>query len=94
MDKNVEPPPAVADRRENGLHLAFGFDIQWHQQLCPHSLGDWPHIGLGLLVHIGQRDLGPRVGKGPSASGSDGMSVRDPYHQCDFAHQRFYRCIT
>src|SRR4029077_18456710 len=66
---------------ENSLQLALALEIQRHEDRRPNLLGQRFHVGLRLVVEIGDGDLGPERAEGLGAPPCDRLIVGDAGYQ-------------
>src|SRR5262249_27488240 len=81
VNDDVELTPLLGDPLEHGLHLAGLVDVERHEDLRLELLGERRDELLGLLVEIGDRDVGAERPQPPGAAPGDRLIVGDADHE-------------
>ena len=88
MDQEIERAPLLADALEHRLHLALDADVERHDdrrlELARQRLDEF----LGLVVQIGDRELGAERAERLGAAPGDGLIVGDADDQPSLAFEQ------
>ena len=84
----VEPAPALAKRRGQGVKLRVVLHVAGQEDGGLELLCERLDVGAGLVVEIGDRQLGPQCPEGPGTAVGDRMVVGDPHNQSLAALER------
>ncbi len=87
VHQHVELAPLLGDPLEQRLLLASVLHVERHQDRRAHRFGQRRHMRIGLVVEIGDRELGAKLAKGPRAAPRDGFRVGHADHQHARAQQ-------
>src|SRR5436190_4111521 len=77
MHDDVEPAPLPRDALEERLELAGLRYVQWRNDRRLELPGERLDIGLGLLVEVGDGEIGAQLPKRRRAAVGDGMLIGD-----------------
>ncbi len=93
MDEEVELPPLLLDRREDGVHRGEIFDVAREQDVRADAFGERLHALPQRLALIGEGELRPLVGERLGDSPSDRMIIGDAHDQSALAlHESGHDC--
>jgi hypothetical protein len=81
VHQDVEPAPFLGDVLEHGLHLARLADVHRQEQLGVELVGERLDEPFGLLVEIGDRDVGAERAQPLGAAPGDRLVVGDADHE-------------
>ena len=81
VQREVEPAPAPFDRLEHRLELALDLDVERQEDRRLELLGQRLDVGLGLVVQIGDGELGAERAERPGAALGDRVLVGDADHE-------------
>ena len=102
VHQDVQPPPVLGDALEQRLQLARLRDVERHEDGRIQRPRQRLDVGLGLLVEVGDRQLGAQLAEGARAAVGDGVLVGDAHHERllvlengtgDFQSHRFSRRV-
>jgi hypothetical protein len=87
VQREIEPAPAPFDLVEHRLELTLDLDVERHQDRRLERRCQRFDVGLGLVVQIGDGELGAEGAEGPGAAVGDRVLIRDPNHEALLALQ-------
>ena len=77
MERDVEAAPGLADLLEDGFELASLPHVAGREDRGPEFLGERLDVRPGLLVEVGDREVGPELAEDPGAAVGNRMLVGD-----------------
>ena len=81
MNEDVEAAPCLADFAEQRLLVFVPRDVELHDDRRVDAFRQRPHVRLGLLVEIGDGDVGARVAQRLRHAPRDGLVVGHAHDQ-------------
>ena len=93
VDEEVEMAPAPPDLGEDRLDLAACLDVEGQQERGPEFRGQGLHVGSGLVVQEGERQLRPGHPRGRSAAPRDAVAVGDAHDAAFLSPEIGHRCL-
>ena len=88
MQHEVQRAPFALQALEHRFQFAFVQQVQRHQHVGPHLLGQRLDVGQGLVVQVGHGQFGAHGVKGLGAAPGDGVGIGDAGDQAALAGQR------